>query len=171
MLSVLRLSLLLTAVTILPTYVSAQVKSVKALADNASISETQKWLVDVLSKHASYKTPVNSASVSNVKFEGCKLSFTVVRKTGTSGQDVMGVTRRTHTVKQEIAFDLSFVESEGIGLTDHIFPEFRLLTVRFRSGDPSTAAEREVEIVVRQEAAEPIRSAFVHARRLCSTNY
>ena len=168
MLSALRLSILLVALTMLPTYAAAQGKTVKPLSDTASITETQKWLVDALAKYTSFKTPVNSASVSNVKFDGCTLSFAVVRKTGTSGQDVMGMTRRTHTLKQEMAFDLSFVESEGIKLTDHVLPELQILTVRFRTGDPSAAVEREVEIVVRQEAAEQIRSALVHARRLCS---
>ena len=169
MLSVLRFTLLLTAAAVMPMYASAQSKNVKPLVDNASLPETRKWLVEAIGKYASYKTPVTSASISDVKFEGCKVSFTLVRKTGTSGQDVMGVTRRTHTVKQETAFDLSFVEPEGIRLTDHIFPEFQMLTVRFRSGEPSTAPDREVEIVVKQEAAEHIRTALVHARRLCTT--
>ena len=170
MLSVLRFTLLLIAVAIVPVCVSAQAKNVKPLADNASLPETRKWLVDAIGKYASYKTPVTSASVSAVKFDGCKLSFTLVRKTGTSGQDVMGVTRRTHTVKQETAFDLSLIQPEGIRLTEHIFPEFQTLTVRFRSGEPSTAADREVEIVVKHEAATYIHSALVHARLLCTNS-
>jgi hypothetical protein len=145
----------------------AQGKPVKPLSETAPLPDTQKWLVEAIRKNASYKTRVNSAVVSKVKFEGCNLGFTIVRKTGTTGQDVMGVTTRTHTVKQDVAFDLSFIEAEGIRLSDHILTEFQTITIRFRAADPSTSADRDVEIIVKHEAAEPIRAALKRARKLC----
>lgn len=159
--------LFLVAVMSLSTQVMAQGKPVKPLSDTASLSDAQKWLVEAIRKNASYKTRVNSAAVSNVKFEGCNLRFTIVRKTSTTGQDVMGVTTRTHTAKQDVAFDLSFIEADGIGLSDHVLPEFQTITIRFRAADPPSSADRDVAIIVKHEAAEPIRAALKRARKLC----
>lgn len=162
----------LIAIAIASTFVNGQNRPVKPLPENASLAETRKWLIEAIPKYASYKTRVNSASVSNVKFEGCSLAMTIVRKTATAIQDVVGVTTRTHSSKQEITFDLSFVEPDGIGLADHIFPEFQTITVKFRSDASATPSQlsRDHEIIVKQEAGEAIRSALILARRHCTAN-
>ena len=141
--------------------IAAQSKSIKPLPDDASLVGTQKWLVATIGKNASYKTRVTSASVSDVKFDGCKLSYIAIRKSGSAAHDTMGTRTRVATVKQEIAFDLSFIAEDGIRLADHVYPEFQTITIKFRSG------QGDVEIVVRHEAGEPIRQALQHARTLC----
>lgn len=156
----------------LPALIFAQGKTVKPLAENASLAETQKWLVDALAKNASYKTQVNSEAVSNAKFESCRLSYTLVRKTGAKSQDTMGVTTRTHTAKTDVSFDLSFVEAGGIQLADHIFPDFQTITIKFREGGvaaSSPALNTDVELVVKYEAGEAIKAALLHAQRLCTS--
>ncbi|HEX6127023.1 MAG TPA: hypothetical protein VFZ23_16740 [Pyrinomonadaceae bacterium] len=158
-LSVLKFTLFLL---VLPAALAAQSKNVKPLPADASLGDTQKWLVAGLSKYASFKTRVNSASVSSVKFDGCKLSYTIIRRSGSTAHDTMGATTRTHIVKQDVAFDLSFIANDGVKLTDHIYPDFRTITIAFRSDQGG-----DVEIVVKHEAGEPIRSALDHARTLC----
>ena len=171
MLNLIRSGLFFITVMILVGDAAAQEKGIKPLAENASITETRRWLIEAIGKNASYKSRVNSATVSNVVFEGCKLSYTVNRKTGSVAQDVMGVTTRVHSAKQEVGFDFSFVEPEGIGLTDHIYPDFQVVTVRFREGSvvaSSPNISRDVEIIVKRGSGEAIQSALKRARRLCS---
>ena len=154
-----------------PAFSSAQNKTIKPLAENANLADTQKWLVENLTKHATYKTRVNSASVSGVKFDGCSVGMTVTRKTAVAAQDVMGVTTRTHSSKQDVAFHLSIVEPDGVAVSDHIFPEFQIVTVKFRAGDQTTTSAndgREHEIIVKREAGDAIRDALLHARKLCT---
>ena len=163
--------LLSFAFIVVPAFVSAQNKSIKPLAQGANLADTQKWLIDNLTKHATYKTRVNSASVADVKFDGCSVGMTVVRKTAVAAQDVMGVTTRTHSSKQDIAFHLSFVEPDGVSVSDHIFPEFQVVTVKFRAGDQTSTSGndgREHEIIVRRGAGEAVRDALLHARKLCT---
>ena len=162
--------LLLAAAVILPACVAAQGKGVKPLADNASLAETQSWLVENIRKYGSYKSRVTSVAISNVKFDSCALTIALVRKSGSTAHDTMGATARINSVKQEISFDLSFVETDGIQLTDHIYPEFQTIVVRFRAGGPSAPADqiRDTELVVKSEAGEQIRSALIHAQKLCS---
>lgn len=164
--------LLLFGFIIGPALISAQNKGIKPLRESATLAETQKWLIDNLTKYATYKTRVNSASVSDVKFDGCSIAMTVVRKTAVAAQDVMGVTTRTHSSKQDIAFHLTFVEPDGVAVGDHIFPEFQVITIKFRAGDHTSDAQndsREHEVIVKREAGDAIRDALLHARQLCTS--
>lgn len=155
---------LLIAIAFAIVPVISQDRPIKPLPENASFPETQKWLVDTIGKHATFKTRVTSAVVSAPKFEGCELSYLVTRKTSGANQDVMGVTTRVHTTKQDVAFDLSHVPADGISVTDHIFPEFQTIVLRYHK-DP--APPREIEIVVKYEAAEAIKSALSQALVFC----
>jgi hypothetical protein len=158
----------------LPVVANAQGKNIKSLPENASLDDTRKWLVQAVEKYGSYSTQVNSASVSKVKFENCKFSFSVLKKTGSDVLDNVGVRRtKTHSASQQVAFDLPFIEQDGVAVTDYIYPDFQVITIRFRKGsEVSTTSEpsRDLEIIVRREAGEAIRAAFVHARKLCGGN-
>ena len=148
---------------------AAQETKLEPLAENASLDRTRDWLVENIRKHASFKTRINSTSVSDVEFKGCSLSLTVVRKTAVAAQDLMGVRRRTQTVKNELAFDFGLVEPDGIRLSDYILPEFQTITISFRpTAGASDALMREHDLIVRREAGEALRDGLAHARSLCT---
>ncbi len=159
-----RLAVVLSLVLLIVSLTSAQ-DSVKPLGENASIADTQKWLEDALTRHGSFKARAASSTVSDVEFDGCDLSFTLIRKSGGISQDAVGVTTRVNTVKTDVAFNVGRIDADRLEITDHLLPEFQILTIRYRT---DTQAERLQELVVRQEAAEHIKSALAHARRLCS---
>ncbi len=170
MLNTFRFSLLLlAAILVSPDYASAQSKDFKSLPDKASLAETQKWLVAAIGKNASYKARASSATVADIAFEGCKLSYTVEQKSGSTAHATMGATTRTYKVKHEVAFDLSFVFPDDIRLADHPFPELQTIVIGLRAADSQSQKTplQETEIVVKYEAAEQIRAALVHAQRLC----
>lgn len=160
-----RLVFIFSFVLLIVSAVPAQ-DSIKPLAENASIADTQKWLAEALTKHASFKARASASTVSDVKFEGCDLRFRLVRRTGGISQDAVGVTTRVNTVKTDVAFDMAQIEQDGVEITDHLLPQFQILTIRYRT---DTQAERLQELVVREEAAEHFKSAFTHARRICSS--
>lgn len=164
-----RLILVLFTISLLPIFAAAQNKGVRPLAADASLAETQTWLIDAITKYASYKSRVSSADVSSVKFDRCSMSISMVRRTAAASQDALGVRTKTHSAKQEISFDFTFVAPDGIELADHIFPEFRVVKIKFRSDANVTPSvlSRDHEMVVKEEAGEAIRDALVHAYKLC----
>src|ERR687890_625799 len=75
--------------------------------ERASLTETQQWLTGAIAKFASYKTRMDTVSLSNVAFEGCSFNFTQKRKWGTVSSATMGATRTTNVSKNDISIDLA----------------------------------------------------------------
>ena len=147
---------------VVATAIHAQKRDViKPLPETATLAESQKWFVDSFVKYASYKTPVATVTVSNPKFEGCTFSFSQARKFASTSMATMGATRTTSTVKEDSSFDLSRISADGIKIADHIYPEVQTLELKF-ADDP-----RIVEIVVKSEASEALKSTLAQIRRLC----
>lgn len=128
---------------------------------SATLAEIQKWLVDSFPKYASYKTRVQTVTVSNAKFDGCKFAFTQTRKAGSVSMATMGATRTVSTNKDDVSFDVNRLLPDGIKVADHIYPELQTLELKF-ANDP-----RIVEIVVKGEASEPFKAALFQIQRLC----
>lgn len=161
-----------TTVMLAPCAASQDRSSIKPLSQTATLAETQKWLVDAIGKYASYKTRVTAVTISDAKFDGCIFKFALTRKSGSISTATMGATRTTNAVKEEIAFDPSQIESDGIALTDHVYPELQTIEVRSRraagaDGATTTTHGNIIELVVKREAADAIRAALYQVGRLC----
>ena len=147
---------------------SQKTEMVKPPPETASLAETQQWLTTNLPKFASYKTRTSAVNTSNVKFDGCTLTFTQARRSGSVSTATMGATRTTSTLKDDVSFNLAHIGPDSIGIVDHIYPE--LQTLEIRVADPAIkegAGVRLIELVVEHEASDAIRSALLQAKRLC----
>lgn len=136
--------------------------SIKPPAETATLAETQTWLVGAIGKYAAYKTRVTTMTITNAKFEGCSFSFTETRKSGSISTATMGATRTTNSVKEDILFDVARLASDGISVSDHIYPEIQTLELKFADD------RRIVEIVVKREASDAIKTALTRIQRLCT---
>jgi hypothetical protein len=144
------------------TVIHAQKRDdVKPPPETATLADSQKWFVDTFTRYASYKTRVQSVTISSAKFDGCAFTFTQTRKAGSVSTATMGATRTVNTVKDDVSLNLSTLLPDGIKVSDHIYPELQTLELKF-AGD-----ERIVEIVVKGEASEAFKSALLQIRRLC----
>jgi len=142
---------------------------IKPPPETASLAENQQWVVGTIGKYGSYKTRVEAITLSNAKFDGCAFSVIQVRKLGSTSTTTMGPTRTTYSAKDDILIDVTKVRPDGISLEDHLYPE--LHTVRFwYSGfdlDQGSANGSVYYIVVKQAAAEALKTAFVQIQRFC----
>ena len=161
MLRILFLTCVLASVS---TY--AQSKPVVPPSENAPRAEQEKWLTNAVTKYGSYKTLNLAIVVSSAKFDGCRLEFVQTRKSGAVSQDVMGVTTKTETTKQDIAIDLSTLDTFGVTIKDEIDPALKVLVLKLRRADANAKA-REMELIVKEEAAEAIKTAFEQISRQC----
>lgn len=164
-----RIFLVVLLISLVPVVATAQNRGVRPLAANASLDETRKWLIEAIAKYASYSSRVSSAEVSNVRFNDCSMTIAMIRRTAAATRDTLGVRTRTRSEKQDIAFDLVFIEAGGIELSDHIFPQLKVIKIKFRSDASTTPSvlSPDHEIVVRKEAGEAVRDALLHAYKLC----
>lgn len=149
------------------TVFSQKTEKVKPPPETASLAETQQWLATSLPKYASYKTRTSSVNTSNVKFDGCTLTFTQSRKSGSFSTATMGATRTTSTLKDDMSFNLSHIGPSGVAIVDHIYPELQTLEIRVADPIKEGADDRLVELVVEHEASDAIKSALLQAMRLC----
>ena len=143
---------------------------IKPPPSTASLAEIQGWLVGTIGKYASYKTRVTNGKLSNVKFDGCTLGYTETRTSGSISTATMGTTRTTNAAKDETSIDLTKVKPDGISLEDHIYPELQTIKISMSGSDltQGSANDRLVEIVVKREAADAIKTALMQIARLCS---
>jgi hypothetical protein len=144
-------------------------ESLKPLPETATLAETRDWLIVTLPKYGSYKTRLEAVTLGNVKFDSCDMTFTHTRKLGSISTATMGATRTTNVVKTDIAIDLIKIRPDGISVENHIYPELRTLQIWMSGFDLSRDSNngRVYEIVVKTEAAEPIKTALVRIQRLC----
>ena len=163
--------LLMAAVFVFVSSAAAQKRNdIKPLSEAASLAESQKWLIDVFPKNASYKTRMTTATVSNPKFDGCTFSFAQTRTSGSTATDTMGATRTTHQLKDDTSIQMDKVRPDGITLRDHIYPHVRTIQIWMSGFDLEAGSNngRIYEIVVKHEASEPIKAALVQIQRLCA---
>jgi len=147
---------------------SQKTGKVKPPPETASLAETQQWLTTGLAKYASYKTRTSSVATSNVKFDGCTLTLSQSRKSGTVSMATMGATRTTSTLKDDLSLNLAHLRPNSITIADHVYPE--LLILEIRVADPAikeAGHARLIELVVEHEASDAIKSALLQANRLC----
>ena len=164
-----RVFLLIATLVIFGSQALAQ-KSVEPPADDARAEDVQKWLSGALVKYGSYKTRGGVLDVSNVRFEGCTLKYTVTRKSGSTSTAVMGATRTVNITKDEVSLDVALMSNDGVKLSDHIYPELQTIEIGLKKDEVSGSGDdRVIEIVVKQEAGKAIRTALLQSARNCST--
>ena len=145
-------------------------KSIEPPDDKAPLEEVQKWLSGTLVKYGSYKTRVEVVDVSNVRFEGCTIKYTVARKSGSTSTAVMGATRTVNTAKDDVSIDAALVTSAGTKLSDHIYPELQTIEILAKTdGLSGLGDERPIELVVKREAAKAIRTALLQIAQGCAS--
>lgn len=143
---------------------------VKPPKENATRAELEKWLTHALSKYASYNTRSTSVSVAGVKMTGCKLSFSVIRRSNPVNNDTVNAVLKTKGVKHDEELDIARIEPNGVEIADYLLPEFQTITIRERYGSgnsPSPEASRTVEIVVKHDAAESIKNVLERMLHSC----
>ncbi len=162
--------LLTAAVLAVSGFASGQKTSeVKPPPETASLTETQQWLVAALGKYASYKTRVEAATLSNVKFDNCTFNFTETRKMGSVSTATMGTTRTTNVSKNDVSINLAKVRADGISLEDHIYPELQTIKLGYVGSGltPQTTDGRVYYIVVKRDAGDAMRTALLQIQGLC----
>jgi hypothetical protein len=138
-------------------------------AENASAGELHKWISTALTKYGSYKTRTGAVDISNVRFDGCTIKYTVTQKSGSTSTAVMGATRTMNTLKNEVSIDLPLLSSGGVKLSDHVYPDLQTIEmVLKKTGVSGLADDRVIELAVKREAGDAIRSALLRAARGCS---
>ncbi|PYT01638.1 MAG: hypothetical protein DMF63_01980 [Acidobacteria bacterium] len=143
--------------------------SIKPPPDSAAAEEVQKWLASSITKYGSYKTRTTSVAISDVRFEGCTIRYTQTQKSGSVSTATMGVTRTINTVKDDIEIDAAIMSKDHIKLLDHIYPELRTIEINLKNSQTTGVGDsRIIELVVKAEAADAIRTALIQSARICA---
>ena len=143
-------------------------KSIEPPDENASAEEVQKWLAGSLVKYGTYKTRGAAVDVSNVRFEGCTIKYTVTRRSGSTSTAVMGATRTVNTAKEEVALDTTLVSKDRVKLSDNVYPELQTIEIGLKTGDVTGIGDdRVIELVVKVEAGKAIQTALIQVARGC----
>jgi len=149
------------------SYAFAQ-KAIEPPDENASTEELQKWLAGSLAKYGTYKTRSGAVDISNVRFEGCTLIYTVARKVGSTSTAVMGATRTVNTTKDEVVIDGVLLTDDKVKLSDNVYAELQTIEIGLKSSDTSGLGDDSIiELIVKREAGKAIRTALLQAARGC----
>ena len=89
----------------------------------------------------------------------------------TSRQCKASMPCRTNVAKNDISLDLAKVRADGISLEDHLYPELQNIKFWYEGFDlkEGSTAGRVSFIVVKSEAADALKTAFLQIRRLCKS--
>ena len=144
-------------------------EKIKPPPETSPVAETQQWLIAALGKYGTYKTRVESITLSNLKFDGCAFTFTRTRKSGSTSTATMGPTRTTYAAKDDIKIQIQDVRAEGIALEDHIYPEIQTIKIWMTGFDltEGSSAGRIYDIVVKREAGDALKTALMQIQRSC----
>jgi hypothetical protein len=122
-----------------------------------------------LVKYGSYKTRVDAVEISNVRFEGCTIKYTLTRKSGSTSTAVMGATRTVNATKDDVSIDAAPMTEAGVKLSDHVYSELQTIEIGAKTGDVSGLGnDRPIEMVVKREAAKAIQTALLQIAGGCA---
>lgn len=96
-------------------------------ADEATLAESRDWIVKTINKYFGYTTIDDSVKISDLKFDGCRMSYRVIQtytdqKTAQGDRPVLGKTGAKgatdvqYTVYEDVSFDLKDINPEQVGL-------------------------------------------------------
>lgn len=171
----------------LSTFTFSQDKT-SLLSMDASMSQTQAWLVKAIDKNSTYRSGNSRDSISNVKFDGCRLSYTIEHQTAanSSGMNLPGGASTSaptyYSTLTTLAFDLKSMNADGItmtplvsntnmqALTLYSLEGRKGVTFNFQPNSPQlhrTGSQTAATFVVKTDVAEKIKTGLVQAISFC----
>lgn len=178
-----------------PALVAQDKGDLTPLAANASLDETQKWLVKAIGKNNTFsvKNTKNKTknSIADIKFNGCQLSYRIVQETmiealnlpqmstqsgGTSGSQGENIMR------SELIFNFALknIDPAGVTLNDLPTDAAQLILLKVvgdnklvnYKNNPGTQNAREgtqasAYMNIKKTVAGQIRDGLVQAIKLC----
>ncbi len=175
------------AVFALSTFAYSQDKT-SLLSMDASMSQTQAWLVKAIDKNSTYRSGDSRDSISNVKFDGCRLSYTIEHQTSanSSGMNLPGGASTSaptyYSTLTTLALDLKSMNMNGITLTPLVSnTNMQVLTLyslesqksvsfNFQPSNPQfsrTGFQSAATFAVKADVAEKIKTGLVQAISFC----
>ena len=154
------------------------------LAMDNQLAQAQAWLEKAIDKNSTYKSsPSVTESISQVRFDGCRMSFRAVSEHGIepSPANGAGAVQYYNTVTT-LAFDLKGMDLGGITMTPSVArSNMLLLTLPSIQGQQNVAYESQswnarfnrkgalfaVTIPVKAELAEQVKAQLLKTSVLC----
>jgi len=185
---------LLLQVSILSLMAAAQSKDkLPFLPANATLAESQEWIVKNLGKNFGYSTIDDTVKISDLKFDGCTLSYRVLQrytdqKAALGDRPALGVTGATtakdisYSVHEDVWVDLKKIDPAKIALGPMTTPKSMQIilletleskdTIKFdRQGTSvryNTAGVRNTtSFPVKESAGESLAKGLQHTIGLC----
>jgi hypothetical protein len=157
---------------------AAQEKSrITPPAENASLEDTQKWLKKAVEKYFEFHVGGIYFYVSELKFSGCELSYTVTRRTNSYLKSPGFSIDASSETKKPFQVNFAELDPDGLILKDEEQnKELKVLVLagpKLPAGESAIGAEpsdpvRHFDLLVmKAEAGEPVKQAFVRAIGLC----
>jgi hypothetical protein len=158
------------------------------IAQDASLSQTQAWLAKTIDKNSTYHSGDSRDSISNVKFDGCRLSYTIEHQTGynSSSMNLPGSASTSapayYSTLTTLALDLKNMNMGGITLTPLVSnTNMQMLTLYSLEGQKSvsfnlqpnnsrfsrTGFQATATLAVKADVAEKIKIGLVQAISFC----
>lgn len=150
-----------------PAAVWSQAKPVAPPAESAPAAEQQNWLVQAIAKYGSYKAAATSVKISDSKIAGCSLSFLQTKSSDTSSEQTLIRRTRTDSIKDNVVIDFAKLDITSLKLSEYLSPEVMSLTFRVRR-DNNTF--KDFEIILREPAAEAIKTTFERVAKGCQAS-
>ena len=185
---------LLLQVSILSLIAAAQSKDkLPPLPANATLAESQEWIVKNLSKNFGYSTIDDTVKISDLKFEGCTLRYRVAQryvdqKAALGERPALGVTGATtakdipYSVHEDVWVDLKQIDPAKIGLGPMPKPKSMQIilletvekkdAIKFDSQGTSVryntvGMRNTTTFPVKESAGESLAKGLMHTIRLC----
>jgi hypothetical protein len=164
------------------------------LSENATLEETQAWLVEAIDRNGSYlakvtqsvKDPGKAASdqtayadtkITDVKFQGSVITYRMDRTTqlGPGNSQTTTPPEREHL---KVQFDLKDINPDEVTLQE-IDPDSKTQAISLRtfnfkravsikgSSETGNVTVSVVNIMVGKNIAEQVQAALIHAIKLC----
>ena len=165
-------------------------KRTEPLAENASLETTQKWLAKEIKKFSKYAFENQFRSeitkVSNIKFEGCNISYRYTRAYISASANSIGSigspSSSSPTTSEETSlysFNLKLLDTDVVLKSSKTkgMQIILLNTLEKKEDisfihDPKTrykkaGSQKSASFTIRETAAEQIKNGFIQAIKLC----
>ncbi len=184
---------LLFCFSVLSSVAPAQDKTkLQPLPDNATLAESQAWIAKNLAKNFGYATIDDSVKISDVKFDGCTMSYRVFQrytdqKAALGDKPALGVTGATtardipYNVHEDVWVNLKEIDPTRISLGAIAQRKMQLIVLETVEKRDSIKFDRQGTSVrynangmrnttafpVKETAAESLAKGLMRAIRLC----
>lgn len=163
------------------------------MPETATLAEGQEWLVLALEKNFGYGTIDDNVKISDVKFDGCKMSYRVLQRytdqksalgemPGLGKTGAVRANEVSYSVYEDVSFSLKNINSRAVGLAPLSTPKgmqaISLETVgkndfisfdrKGSSTKYNTSGLRSTTLFpIKETAGEAIANGFIRLIQLC----